>query len=78
MENTSRSESTGRLLLQVEDLESAETNYTRMGLRTVVRTRAMLVVELPSGLHLMVFRPWGGAASQGVVARKTRAGGPSA
>ena len=67
-------------MLRVDDLERAATDYAAAGLRTVMRTRAMLVVELPSGLHLMVFRPWGGAASlwsQGVVARKTRAETPA-
>jgi hypothetical protein len=40
----------------------------------------LLVVELPSGNHLLVFRPWGGPSAlrhQGVVARKTRALSPA-
>jgi hypothetical protein len=51
---------TGTLLMRVDDLDRAAAQYTALGLRTVSRTRALLVIELPCGAHLILFRPWGG------------------
>jgi len=47
--------------MRVDDLDRAAAQYRSLGLRTLSRTRAMLVVELPCGVHLILFRPWGGS-----------------
>jgi hypothetical protein len=51
---------TGTLLLKVEDLDRAASTYLRLGLRPLRRSRGLLILELPCGVHLVLFRPWGG------------------
>jgi len=59
-----RSGPTGTLLLKVNDIDRAASAYAALGLRTIRRTRGLLILELPSGMHLVLFRPWGpGTAS---------------
>ena len=61
MDTTTTGAPAGTLMMRVDDIDRAASSYEALGLRTVRRTRSMLVVQLPCGVHLILFRPWGEA-----------------
>ena len=58
--STKSSAGQGTLLLRVDDLDRAASTYAELGLKPVRRSRGLLILELPCGVHLVLFRPWGG------------------